>query len=162
MTISELLFLSAVLLPSAIQTQNGKVPVTPAPGPLIANAPPIRMGLWEASITTAMGTNIKTRSCMTPQSYRDDLAHMPQGCTLSNVQTSTSSMSGDVSCTLPNGASSSGHIAAQFPDTSTAHATINVTMTMQGRTMPLTITTDSHFVSADCGDIQPGQSKVIR
>ncbi len=160
--LSELFFAALLLAPAIPQTQKNQVPVTPQQGPLIANAPPIKMGLWEASITTAMGTNIKTRSCMTAQSYRDDLAHMPQGCTLSNVQTSSSTMSGDVSCTLPNGASSSGHIDAQFPDSSTAHATINVTTTMQGRTMPMTITTDSHFVSADCGDIQPGQSKVLR
>jgi hypothetical protein len=159
---SELLVSALLLTPAISQTQKNQAPVTPQQAPLITMAPPIKMGLWEAAITTAMGTSLKTRSCMTAQSYRDDLAHLPAGCTLSNVQTSSSSMSADVSCTLPDGASSSGHINAQFPDTSTAHATISVTTTMQGRTMPMTITTESHFVSSDCGDIQPGQSKVIR
>lgn len=133
-----------------------------APPNRAVDVPPIKMGLWEATVTTQMGTSLKTRSCITAQSYREQLAHLPQGCKLSNVQRSSTSMSGDVSCNLSNGASSSGHIDAQFPDPSTVHSTINVTTTMQGRSMPITITTESHFVNADCEDLEPGQSKVIQ
>ncbi|HEY4010057.1 MAG TPA: DUF3617 family protein [Acidobacteriaceae bacterium] len=161
--VSELLVSAFLLAGTPLpQTQKSQTPVTPEQGAVIANAPPIKMGLWEADISTARGTALKTRSCLTPQSYREELAHMPPGCSLSNVQTSSSGMSGDVSCTMQDGLTSSGHIAAQFPDMGTVHVTINITMTMQGHTMPIAITSDSHFVSADCGDIQPGRSKVIQ
>lgn len=134
----------------------------PPSSPNVADPPPIKMGLWEATVTTAMGTSLKTRTCMTAQSYREQIAHLPQGCTLSNVVRTSTSMSGDVSCKLSNGASSSGHIDAHFPDPSTVHSTISVTTTVQGRSMPITITTDSHFVGADCEDLEPGQSKVLQ
>jgi hypothetical protein len=132
------------------------------PGPNMADAPPIKMGLWEATITTAMGTSLKTRTCLTAESYREQLAHLPEGCTLSNVQKTGTSMSGDVKCNLSNGVNSSGHIDVQFSDPSTVHSTIKVTTTAQGHSMPITITTDSHFVSADCEDLGPGQSKVMQ
>lgn len=131
-----------------------------SPNPKTADPPPIKMGLWEANVTTSLGA-LKMRSCMTAQSYGEQLAHLPQGCKLSNVQRSSTTMSGDVHCTLSNGASSSGHIDAQFPDPSTVHSTINVMTIMQGHSIPVTITADSHFVSADCDDLEPGQSKVI-
>jgi len=130
------------------------------PNTTITEPPPIKMGLWEATVTT-MGSSLKTRTCMTPQSYREQLVHLPQGCTLSNVQKTTTSMSGDVKCNL-SGASSSGHIDVQFPDPSTVHSTISVTTTAQGRSIPIMITADSHFVGADCEDLEPGQSKVIQ
>jgi hypothetical protein len=127
-----------------------------------ADMPPIKTGLWEATVTTAVGTSLKTRTCVTSQGFREQLAHLPQGCTLSNVQKNSTSMSGDVKCSLSNGVTSSGHIDVQFPDSSTVHSTINVTTTMQGRSMPITITTDSHFVGADCEDLEPGQSKMVQ
>jgi hypothetical protein len=133
------------------------------PSPSTVDLPPIKMGLWEATVTTAMGgTGLKTRTCLTAQDYREQLAHLPQGCTLSNVQKTSTSMSGDVKCNMSNGASSSGHIDVQFPDPSTVHATIKVTTTVQGQSMPITITTDSRFIGADCEDLEPGQSKVIQ
>ena len=134
----------------------------PAGNAPAADLPPIKMGLWEATVTTAMGTSLKTRTCMTAASYREQIAHLPQGCALSNVVRTSTSMSGDVKCNLSNGASSSGHIDAHFPDPSTVHSTISVTTTVQGHSMPITITTDSHFVGADCEDLEPGQSKIVQ
>ena len=58
-------------------------------------------------------------------------------------------------------ATSTGHIDVQFPDTETIHSTININMTMQGQTMPMNFTTDSHFVSADCGGLSGGQSQPV-
>lgn len=69
-------------------------------------------------------------------------------------------MSGDVSCTMPSG-STTGHFEAQFPDPGTVHSTIDLNMTLQGRTMQRTIKTESHWVSASCGDLAPGQTKEV-
>lgn len=158
------LLVTALLLGPAIsQTQKNQAPVTPqAPPNAALPVPPIKMGLWEATTTMSTGTNLKTRACLTQESYRDQLANMPRGCTLSNSQSSSTSMSADVSCNLQNDVKSSGHFSAQFPDASTVHMTMTVTTSMQGRSMTMTMTSDSHFVSSDCGDVAPGQSQIIQ
>ena len=162
MTLSKLLFVAALALPSAIQTQNGKPPVTPPSAPLGITPPPIKMGLWEATVTSSLAPKaLKTRSCLTPQSYQDAMAHIPPGCTLTNKTQTATSITGDLSCTLQHGGTTTGHIDVEMPDPATVRSKIDLSLNVQGQTMPMTLTTESHFVSADCGDIAPGQSKVI-
>ena len=86
---------------------------------------------------------------------------MPPGCTISNQTWTSHSFSADVACTMRE-ATSTGHVDVQFPDTETIHSTINISMTAQGQTMPISFTTDSHFVSSDCGDIPGGESRSVR
>jgi hypothetical protein len=162
-TLSELLLLAALLLPSAIQTQNGKAPVTPPPAPLGITPPPIKMGLWEATVTNSLiSKTLKTRSCITPQSYQDAMAHIPPGCTIANKTQTATSITGDLSCTLQHGGTTTGHIDVEMPDPTTVRSKIDLSINVQGKTMPMTLTADSHFVSADCGDTAPGESKVIQ
>jgi len=161
-TLSEVLFVAALLLPSAIQTQNGKAPVTPPAGAKVA-APPIKMGLWEATVTNTLTQKpLKTRSCITPDSYEDAMAHIPPGCTVSNKTQTSTSISGDLSCNLQHGGTTTGHIDVEMPDATTVRSKIDLKVNVQGQSVPMTLTTDSHFVSADCGDIAPGQAKVIQ
>ncbi len=129
--------------------------------PAASNLPPIKMGLWEASITSSTSTPMKTRSCMTQQSYQQQMAHVPAGCTLTNLSRGSANMSGDVSCKSPNGAQGSGHFDAEFPDTSTINSTISITVNMQGRSMPITVKTQSHYIGPDCGDIKPGAAQIV-
>jgi len=161
-TLSQGLSLTALLLPLAIQTQNGKAPVTPPPGPSAITPPPIKMGLWEATVTSSLAPKpLKTRSCLTPQSYQDAMAHIPPGCTISNKTQTATSITGDLSCTLQHGGTTTGHIDVEMPDPTTVRSKIDLSISVQGQTMPMTLTTESHFVSADCGDVAPGQGKVI-
>ncbi|HEV2577721.1 MAG TPA: DUF3617 family protein [Acidobacteriaceae bacterium] len=163
MTISELVFLSALLLPSAIQTQNGKAPVTPPPASGIVAAPPIKMGLWEATITNSLiSKTLKTRSCVTPQSYQDAMTRVPPGCTIANKMQTPTSISGDLSCTLQHGGTTTGHIDVEMPDPTTMTSTVQLNVTAGGQTTPMKLTTESHFVAADCGDLGPGQSKMVQ
>jgi hypothetical protein len=149
--------LSTLLLAIPFILQAGAPPKTALSAP-----PPINMGLWEATITTGLGTTMKTRSCLTAESYQQQLARLPPGCSMSHVSRTPSSISGDVSCTLQAGLSSSGHFDAQFPNASTARTAIHITTSMEGHSMPMTIMVDSHFVGADCGTIAPGQTETMR
>ena len=163
MTISELLFLSALLLPSAIQTQNAKPPVTPPPASGVIPTPPIKMGLWEGTVTNSLSTKtLKTRACVTPQSYQDAMTRVPPGCTIANKKQTATSISGDLSCTLQHGGTTTGHIDVETPNATTMTSTIQLNVTAQGQTVPMNMTTESHFVSADCGDLAAGQSKVVQ
>lgn len=146
--ISKLILIVPLVLASAPQA-----PSTP---------PPIKMGLWEATTTTGTGRTIKTRSCMTEQSYQEQFAHVPPNCTLSNFSRSATHMSGDVACKESNGqATTSGHFDAEFPDETSAQTTVTLQVNMQGRTMPMTIKSESHYVGADCRGISPGHSQLV-
>lgn len=158
------LILSAplVLFLAAPQTQNGNSkPMDTAPTQLkLPTTPPVKMGLWETTASNGHGASYKTRSCFTSESYQKDMAKMPPGCTITNQAWTSHSFIADVACTMRE-SSSSGHVDVQFPDTETIHSTMSITMTVQGQTMPISFTTDSHFVSADCGDIQGGASRPV-
>jgi hypothetical protein len=120
------------------------------------------MGLWEATVTNSLTQKaLKTRSCLTPQSYQDTMAHIPPGCTIANKTQTATSITGDLSCTLQHGGTTTGHIDVEMPDPATVRSKIDLSISVQGQTMPMTLTTDSHFVSADCGDVAPGGSKII-
>jgi Protein of unknown function (DUF3617) len=151
-----------VLISAAPQTQNGNSkPMDTAPTQLkLPATPPVKMGLWESTATNARGGSYKTRSCFTNESYQKEMATMPAGCTISNQAWTSHSFTADVACTMRD-ATSTGHVDVEFPDTETIHSTIDINMTVQGQTMPMNFTTESHFVSADCGDLAGGQSRPV-
>jgi hypothetical protein len=151
-----------VLFLAVPQTQNSNPkPMDAPPTQLkLPSTPPVKMGLWESTATSARGGSYKTRSCFTNESYQKDMAKMPPGCTISNQAWTSHSFIADVACTMRE-ATSTGHIDVQFPDTETIHSTMNISMTAQGQTIPINFTTESHFISADCGDLAGGQSRAI-
>jgi len=90
------------------------------------------------------------------------MAHIPPGCTMTNKTQTPTAVTGDVSCTLEHGGTATGHVDIEMPDQTTVRSKIDLSISVQGQTMPMTLTTDSHFVGADCGDVAAGQSKVIQ
>jgi hypothetical protein len=151
------------MLLGAPQTQNSR-PKNAAPPPVstITAPPPIKMGLWEATTTSSMGRNtMKSRACVTPDSYQEEVSRVPDGCTVSNRVMTGNSLTADVSCTMQNGASGTGHVQANFTSAAQVHTTIQVSIAMGGGNTPVTFTSDAHFVQADCGDIAPGTSRDI-
>ncbi|HXS14374.1 MAG TPA: DUF3617 family protein [Acidobacteriaceae bacterium] len=153
-----------VLILAVPQTQNSKPkPMDTAPAPLkLPSSPPIKMGLWEAtsSVSTARST-MKSRACVTPESYQEEVTRVPDGCTVTNRVVTGNSLTADVSCTMPNGVSGTGHVQANFTGTDQVHTTIQISMAMGGRTTPINIISDAHFVQTDCGDIPPGASRDV-
>lgn len=155
-----------------------------------AAPPPIKMGLWESSVTTTMGgitippdvaakmqamgrpvpggphTTV-TQSCMTPDQWDKAMADMnKQGdskCTLTNKSMDAHHLSFDQSCTSSHGGTFSGHFDMQFDNDEHSHGTMNMKGTSSGG-QPISIdaTLTSHFVSADCGEVKPGEAKVIK
>lgn len=90
------------------------------------------------------------------------MAHIPQGCTISNKTQTPTSIVGDLSCNLQHGGMTTGHIDVEMPDATTVRSKIDLSVNVQGQSVPMTLNTESHFVAADCGDIAPGQAKVIQ
>lgn len=137
------------------QPGSGSSAATPA-------APPIKMGLWEATMTMGTtGATYKSHACLSPESYQRMLTRVPPNCTISNLATTATSITGDVKCESPDGGTSKGHVDVQIPDASTVHGTVTVTTKYQGHTVSMDIKSDGHFIGADCGDLSPGETREV-
>jgi hypothetical protein len=155
----KLLLLSAplfLLTAHVKQTQSGS-----GSSPTAPVASPIKMGLWEATMIMGVAGTYKSRACLSQESYQRMLTRVPSNCTIKNLATTATSITGDLSCESPSGATSKGRLDVQIPDGSTVHGTVTATSNYQGHAMSMVIKSDWHFVSADCGDLSPGESRDI-
>lgn len=132
-----------------------------APPQLTSGPPPVKMGLWESSINNGMGSGTKVHVCVTAESYQEAFSRMPPGCTMSNTVRGRTHVSSDIACKMHD-STSSGHFDVDFPDAESGHAVMTLNMMIQGHPMAMTIKTDSHFVSSDCGSVLPGKPQIIQ
>jgi hypothetical protein len=175
-----LLMSFAVAVIAAAQTDT--TPVTP---------PPMKMGLWETTVTSqmsgiqlppdvvaklqAMGRPIPgaphaavAQTCLTPDQWQKDFEQMnkPQNsdCTIAKKEADTHDFSFDISCKSQRGMTMNGHWEIHFVDDAHSHGSGNMTSDSpgpNGQPFAMNMTIDAHFVSPDCGDVQPGTPKLI-
>ena len=147
-------------------------------------APPIKMGLWQSEVTTTMqgvpdspmshamgsGRTTVTQGCLTPDTWKKDIQGMQQhmrntDCTMSNFEQDAHHVSFDEACTAGSqpGYSNNVHFEMLIDDTENAHGHADMKMTgpafPDGMTMHTAM--KSKYLSSDCGDVKPGESKVI-
>ncbi len=171
------LFLACAALVSAQST----VPITPTP-PI--TPPPIKMGLWQSSVSVNMAgmmpnapsgaggsmTHVN-QSCMTPDSWRDAFRNMQQrrqqataNCSTANVSQDAHQMTFDMNCSGQQGINTNVHVQMFLDSEESMHG--NATVKMSGPNFPqgmsMTSTIASKFLSSDCGDVKPGQSKPVQ
>ena len=138
--------------------------LTVGSGILLAQSAPIKMGLWEKTIvTTGQGgpATMKARSCITPATWEQMLANASKqhkGCTLNNSKTANGySFSG--TCTMPHGSmvlKGSSTISDSEHIVSDSHTTT----TVDGKVHEIDSHATSHFVSASCGTVKPGEPEI--
>jgi len=126
-----------------------------------SSAAPIKMGLWDATLTMGSSGTYKSRACLSQDSYQRMLTRVPPNCTIKNLATTATSITADLSCESPGGGTSKGRLDVQIPDSSTVHSTITATSNYQGHAVSMIIKSDWRFVSEDCGDLSPGESRDI-
>lgn len=164
------LFLASAAFASAQDT-------TPTP-------PPIKMGLWQSSVSVNMAgmmpnapsgaggsmTHVN-QSCMTPDSWRDAFRNMQQrrqqataNCSTANVSQDAHQMTFDMNCSGQQGISTNVHVQMFLDSEEAMHG--NATVKMSGPNFPqgmsMTSVIASKFLSSDCGDVKPGQSKPVQ
>ncbi len=153
--------------------------------------PPVKMGLWESSITStiggitippdvaarlqAMGRPVPgitphttvTQSCMTKEEWAKSIEKWNNNeakCTYTNRDFTSQKFSFDMSCASEHGGVFTGHFEMLVDDDEHTHGTAH----MKGETgqagQPMTIDTtlSSHYLGADCGDIKPGDAKIVK
>jgi len=143
------------------------------------SAPPLKMGLWEHTVTINMSgmpngmsgspQAITKQSCMTNDTWKQALQSM-QGrrqmanaanCTTSDVQQDSHHFAFDVACTAQQGMNTKIHVDMTLDSEESMHGTTSTTMSgpniPQG--MAMTATIKSKFISSDCGSLKPGEQK---
>lgn len=129
------------------------------------------MGLWQYEVTLtgmpgqgAASRSVVTQSCVTrdtwTQSFRS-ARQQTQQCTTKNLHQSQHAVSLDVSCSQQNFTTTT-HVEMALDSDSEMHGTV-VTQ-MSGPNFPgMTMTSKIHskFLRADCGDIKPGQGRMV-
>jgi hypothetical protein len=145
--------------------------------------PPIRMGLWQSSVTVDMSamsgmpagapsgsmTHVN-QSCMTPDTWKNAFHSMQQrqqqaqaNCSTANVQQDAHQLTVDMDCSMQQGYSSNIHVQ-MFLDSDSAmhgHATVKMSGPSFPQGMSMSSAISSKFVSSDCGDVKPGESKPV-
>ncbi|MGC2547687.1 MAG: DUF3617 domain-containing protein [Silvibacterium sp.] len=157
-----------------------------------ATPPPVKMGLWETTVNSkigglqlppdvvaklqAMGRPVPgaphttvSQGCLTPAEWQKDMEQMNQPnnaeCEYSNRQAGSGKNSFDVSCKTQRGGTMKGHLEMLVVDDEHSHGSYQMASDQagpNGQTFSMDATIDTHFVGADCGDIQPGAAKIIK
>jgi hypothetical protein len=129
---------------------------------LLAQSAPVKMGLWEKEITFKgpNGPNtIKARSCVTPATWQEMVQNsnkQQEGCTMHNVKTA-SGYSFDATCTIPPGGTMVIKGSTTLQDSEHIVSDSHSTITRNGQKTERDIHSTSHFVSASCGNVKPGE-----
>jgi hypothetical protein len=133
---------------------------------MVAQGPPIKMGLWETNSVVDNGdgspTKAKMRSCITTADWEKMVqGSMPQrpGCTNSLAKTATG-YSFDISCNSSQ-MTMKVHSASHIVDAEHIQGEMHMTTVFSGKTNNVVTRSDGHYVSASCGAVKPGAPKMV-
>jgi hypothetical protein len=143
-----------------------------------AQAPPMKMGLWETTSVTnmqmpagmpaGMGAprTSTTQSCITPESWQKSMERManPRGeCTYQDKTITATGMTFAMTCTMRNVTSTTkGKVTFDSPEKATSN--IHIEMAMPGMpgggNMVTEIKGTTKYLGADCGSVKPYTDKM--
>lgn len=134
-------------------------------------APPMRLGLWEVTTTTAMkmpgqqasapARTMKIRSCATADSWSKAFGgtRTDHGCKVVNEQRTPTHYSFDLSCA---GNGMKGHGEMDFGAGTQGHGMMHMDIMAGGNAMVVDTTWTSKYLGADCGSITPGAPQIVQ
>lgn len=155
------------------------------------SAPPVKMGLWETTVTSqmsgfqlppdvvarlkAMGRSapgaphtVVTQGCLTREEWQKSMEDMNRAgnkdCTTTNKDIQPRKFSVDISCKSQQG-TVTGHWEMQMIDDEHGHGSGHMKSDStgpNGQAFSMDMTMDSHFLRSDCGDVKPGDAKIIK
>jgi hypothetical protein len=142
------------------------------------DTPPIKMGLWQTEVNTTIagienmpqggaGHHTVSLGCLTPETWKSEMEKLSDEqhraeCKMSNLQEDSHGVSFDEGCTSQR-YNSTIHFEAVFDGDDHLHGSAKIHVTAQGmpQGMDMHMTMTSHFMSASCGDVKPGEGKVV-
>ncbi len=169
---------------------TGLVSAQTTPSP--ATPPPVKMGLWETSVTSQiaglqlppevieklkqMGRDVPgaphtsvTQSCLTPAEWQKDMEEMNKpkssDCEVQKHEESPTKYTVDMSCKTQQGMAMTGHWEMDVVDNEHVHGSGHMASDQpgpNGQTFSVTMTLDSKYLGSDCGDVKPGDPKMMK
>ncbi|MGA8743177.1 MAG: DUF3617 family protein [Terracidiphilus sp.] len=149
----------------------------------LSDTPPVSMGLWQtetnstvtgientpmAGMASALGRAHVTQSCLTPEKWKSDIqgfnAKQQHGCTMTNVHQDAQKVSFDEACSQGGAGSNSSHVNIFIDSAEHARGTVITKVTAPNLPQPITINMSmvSHYLGSACGDVKPGEGKMIK
>ena len=145
----------------------------------LPSSPPIRLGLWESTVNTKVtgidmppalakmagldSRDSRVQVCITPETWQKAVANSrdQKDCVRSNEHYTGHTYSFDLSC---RSGRQTGHSESVFDSDESGHSTTTLVMDQgNGRAqMHVDATSQSHFVSSDCGGVTPDKPKLIK
>jgi hypothetical protein len=132
-------------------------------GILLAQAAPVKMGLWEKKMMMDMGTGtpsmMASKSCITPETWQEmagNLSKPREGCTVNNVK-NAHGYTFNATCKTPNGGTMVTSGSATIQDSEHIVSQSHTTMTTNGQKREMGSKSVSTFLGADCGKVKPGE-----
>lgn len=152
-------------------TTTSQIQLPPELQARIDAMPPQQQAMMKAYMPGGAGatpSTVTTHSCSTGQTVQDLMNQAQQKgteCKLTNQTQTASTMSFDISCTMPQG-SASGHSSFTLADSSHVTGTTHMTATMTGKSggsgsMVIDSTLSAKYLGSDCGTVQPNTSVVV-
>ncbi len=109
-----------------------------------------------------------SQGCLTPEEWQKQMADMnkPTGtdCKTTNRQVTPHSVSFNISCKSENGATTNGHWEMHVVDKEHGQGSAHMTSSTagpNGQNLTMDMTFNSHYLSSNCGDVKPGDAKII-
>jgi hypothetical protein len=127
-------------------------------------APPIKMGLWEKTITTtgmeSMPSTITDKSCVTPAGYQRMVANITRQRPNCTTQISKTAKGYNVSgtCTV-NGSALTVSGSTTFPDSEHILVESHTTVVKNGQKSQIEMHSNSHWLGANCGNVKPDEDQ---
>ena len=124
---------------------------------------PVKSGLWENTVYDDNGKpSVKALNCYTPNSFAEMLSNTGKhpGCKITNQTMTNKSITVDVSCDRPK-VQMSSHGVLSVIDSEHVTSTTTIKMTVNGQTRNSSMKASAQFKSANCGDVKPGDPKIL-
>lgn len=130
---------------------------------VFAQSPPIKMGLWQKEMVTTGGTTpdapMKAKSCITPAEWQTmvENSQKPRDGCVTNKTKTANGYSFDTSCKMHDGTTMVANGTTAIQDSEHIVSDVHTSMTIKGQKRESTMHSTSHFLSADCGAVKPGE-----
>jgi len=131
-------------------------------GILFAQAAPVKMGLWEKTMTMDMGNGttrkIAAKSCITPETWQEMVGNMSrqtEGCTVDNLKNARG-YTFTATCKTSDGGTMVTSGSETIQDSEHIISQSHTNMTTHGQKREMESKSTSTFLGVDCGKIKPG------
>jgi hypothetical protein len=130
---------------------------------LLAQNPPVKMGLWEKTVVSSTGagspTTVTAKSCITTEVWQQMMANAQKphdGCK-TNITKTASGFTFSGTCNLGHGSPLVLSGSETIQDSEHINSESHSATTIDGKPRKIDVRSASRFLSSSCGSVKPGE-----